>query len=259
MAKKGIHKIEDLENLGRADVHIHSNYSDGKPTIKEILDYVQEKTDLDVIAICDHDTIDGALEAQELMKQGDYRFDLIIGEEITSEKGHILGLFLKEKVRPGMSAKKTVEAVHDQRGMAIASHPFERTSFHNKDVPIMNGIGMKALLQVAGIIDGMEIVNATPWLSDENYRASLINKTVIFAAETGSSDAHILEAIGMGYTLFEGKSARDFHKALKLHQTRGMYAKWTVMALLKYLYFFIPVGFRILVNTIIHGRVKWEE
>lgn len=259
MAKKGIQKIENWEKLGRADIHIHSCYSDGRPKISEILNYIQEKTDLDVIAICDHDTIEGALEARELMKKGNYRFDLVVGEEITSSKGHILGLYLKEKVKPGMNPKKTIEAIHAQGGLAIASHPFERTSWHNKNIPTMDGIGMKSLLETVDILDGLEIVNATPGLADENYRASLVNKTILFVAETGGSDGHILEAIGMGYTLFEGKTAQDLRRALKTHQTRGMYAKWTVMALLKYLFFFIPLGFRIVINTIINGRVKTEE
>lgn len=259
MKKSGIQKIENWEKLGRADIHIHSCYSDGRPKIKDILDYVQEKTDLNVIAICDHDTIEGALEAKEQMKKGNYRFDLIVGEEITSTKGHILGLFLKEKVRPGMSPEKTIEAIHSQGGLVVASHPFERTRWHNQNLPTMDGIGLKELIKNADDLDGLEIVNATPGLADENYKASLVNKTIIFTAETGGSDAHILEAIGMGFTLFEGKTSQDFRKALKYHQTRAMFAKWTVMALVKYLFFFIPLGFRIIINTIINGRAKMSE
>ena len=83
-------------HLGKADLHIHSNCSDGKPSIEEILEYVEHKTDLDVIAITDHDTIDGALLAQELMKRKKYRFEVIIGEEISTKRGHIIGLFLKK-------------------------------------------------------------------------------------------------------------------------------------------------------------------
>ena len=53
------HKI-----ISKADVHIHSNFSDGAPGITEILDYVEDKTNLDVIAITDHDTIEGAKLAE---------------------------------------------------------------------------------------------------------------------------------------------------------------------------------------------------
>ena len=65
--------------LGKADLHIHSHYSDAEMSVKEILDYIQEKTDLDVIAICDHDTMKGAYEAVTLMENGSYRFELILG------------------------------------------------------------------------------------------------------------------------------------------------------------------------------------
>lgn len=54
--------------LGKADLHIHSNYSDGKNSIEEILEFVETKTDLDVIAITDHNTIEGALLARQVAK-----------------------------------------------------------------------------------------------------------------------------------------------------------------------------------------------
>ena len=257
--KHGVHKIEDFQHLGKADYHIHTNYSDGKPTVQEVLDYVQNHTDLDVIAISDHDTLDSALEAKKLVSEGNYRFELIIGEEITAKEGHIVGLFLKEVIPAGLSALDTIRAIKSQGGLAIAAHPFEQTSLNNADRPIMNGVGFSTLLKIGDKFDGIEVVNATPTLSDENIRASFINKTLILQAETGGSDAHILEAIGMGYTLFEGKSASDFKKAIRTHQTRAMYAKWTILALIKYAYFFLPIGARMVWNTLLHGKVKYID
>src|SRR4030042_2383291 len=139
--KHGIHKIEDLQHLGKADYHIHTRYSDGKPTPQEVLDYVENHTDLAVIAITDHDTLEGALGAQKLMKGKNYRFELIIGEEMTSKDGHIIGLFLKERVEPGLSAEETVAAIKKQGGIVIAAHPFERTDWNNQTRPMMNGVG----------------------------------------------------------------------------------------------------------------------
>src|SRR3989337_4011960 len=131
MAKKGIHIIEEFIKISKADYHIHTNYSDGKPTPLEVLEYVENETDLAVIAITDHDTLGGVLEARELMKKKSYRFELIIGEEVTAKEGHIIGLFLKEKVEPGLSAKETVKKIKEQNGLAIADHPFEKTSWTN--------------------------------------------------------------------------------------------------------------------------------
>lgn len=254
MQKKGIKKIEDLRNLGRADLHIHSHHSDGKPSIQEILDYVEDKTDLNVIAISDHDTMDGAFEAQELLKNRKYRFELILGEEVSTKEGHILGLFLKEKIKPGMSAHATIKAIRAQGGIAIAAHPFEHMRYMEPSGLTMDGVGLITLLKEKDLLHGIETVNATPTLGEENLRATFVNRTLLLRTETGSSDAHIVDAIGRGYTLFEGKTALDLRRALLHHQTQAMYAKWTLMALFRYAFFFLPIGFRMFFFTLWHGR-----
>jgi hypothetical protein len=252
--KKGIHKIEDLAHLGKADLHIHSNYSDGQPSIEEILDYVEKSTDLNIIAITDHDTIEGALLAKKIMTTKKYRFELVIGEEVTSKDGHILGLFLKEKVPGGHSAHHTIEKIREQGGIAIASHPFMHTRWRNPNITLMDGIGFITLMREKKNLNGLEIVNATPTLAEENLQAAFINKTIVGKAETGSSDAHILEAIGKGYTLFEGKTSTDLYHAIRHHQTQAMYDKWTLLALFRYLFFFIPKGLRMAWYTFQRGR-----
>lgn len=249
-------ELEHLIGLGKADYHIHSNFSDGKPTIEEILEYIQHKTDLDVIAICDHDTIEGALKSVEIAKSQNYRFDIIIGEEISSTDGHIVGLFLTSKIEPGKGSEETVSEIKKQGGIAIASHPFQHTKFKDENTITMDGIGTKKLFDLRFVLDGIETVNATPTLSDENVGATTMNRALIHAAEVGGSDAHIKEAIGMGYTVFEGKSADDFRRAIKNRQTRGIYGRWTILALLKYLYFFIPVGIRLLWHSIFGRKQK---
>lgn len=252
--KHGLKKIEDLAHLGKADLHMHSNHSDGRPTVQEILDYVENKTDLDVISISDHDTMDGVFEAEKLMGQKKYRFDLIPGEEVSSKEGHILGLFLEEKIRSGMSAHNTLKEIRRQGGIGIAAHPFEHLRYREPNGLTMDGVGLLTLIKEKKLFHGIEIVNATPTLGEENYRAGFINRTLLFKAETGSSDAHIVEAIGKGYTLFEGKSAADLRHALSHHQTQAMYARWTFFALFKYLFFFIPIGIRMFFFTLWHGK-----
>ncbi|MFL5658541.1 MAG: PHP domain-containing protein, partial [Ktedonobacteraceae bacterium] len=67
--------------LGKADLHMHSTYSDGIATIEQIFHHVQHYTNLDVIALTDHDVIEGSLRARDLCAKGNYRFDFIVGEE----------------------------------------------------------------------------------------------------------------------------------------------------------------------------------
>jgi len=254
MNRHEILNLKQFVSLGKADLHIHSNYSDGRPTIQEILDYVEEKTDLNVIAITDHDTAEGALLASQLIKKKRYRFELIVGEEVTSLEGHIIGLFLSKTIPPGMAAHQVLKEIHSQGGLAIAAHPFESTTIKNPDYLTMNGVGMLTLIREKNHFDGIETVNGTPTLRDENLQAAFLNRALLFKAETGSSDAHIVEAIGKGYTLFEGKTKNDLRESIEHLQTQSMYDRWGFRALVKYLFFFIPKGLRMLGYTIVHGR-----
>ena len=246
--------VNKKTRLGKADLHIHSHYSDGEMSIKQILDYVQEQTDLDCVAISDHDTMRGAYEAITLMENGSYRFELVLGEEITSQEGHIVGLYLKEEIPPDLPVAEVLKRIRAQKGIAIAAHPFYHSKMKHSKYATMDGIGATTLVKNNRLIDAVEIVNATPTLSDENIGASILNKTILFNAEVGSSDAHIIEAIGMGYTLFEGRTAQDLRHSILEHQTRAMYKKWSYLGLFKYAYFYIPRGLRLLIHTILHGR-----
>lgn len=252
--REQLHK--QLKNLSKADLHIHSNFSDAYPSIEEILDYVEENTNLQVIAITDHDTIDGALYAKELAKKKKYRFDIVIGEEVSSKEGHILALFIHERIKPKQSAHETIKQIHEQGGLAIPAHPFYHSRMNNRKTIWADGVGAMTLLKEKDNIDGIETINATPTFAQENLRAKYINRAILLKAETGSSDAHILEAIGKGYTLFEGKTAEDLRESIEGHLTQAMNDHWDLMGLFRYAYFFWPRGLRTAVNTIIFGPRK---
>jgi hypothetical protein len=160
---------------------------------------VAEKLGLNALCITDHNTIKGALVAQK------YNKDLVvIGEEISSKEGEILGLFLQEKVNPGLSAEETIEQIHGQDGIAIAPHPY---SGHCSCV----GEKMNALR-----FDGVEVFNS---LHRDGYSNALALKNCNGHAKLGGSDAHASHMIGNGYTLFNGSSQEDFRNAIKNRQT----------------------------------------
>ncbi len=249
--KQQVH--DKLPGLGKADLHIHSRYSDGRPEIKDILDYVEKETDLSVIAITDHDTIDGALEAKKLAVKKKYRFDIVVGEEVSSLEGHILALYIKERIPAGMSAHETLKAIKKQGGVAVAAHPFYATRMNFDLKYTVNGVGAKELIQDKQLFDGVETVNATPLMADENYKAKYLNRILLFRSETGSSDAHIVEAIGKGYTLFEGKTAAELKDAILAGQTQALNAKWDLFAVARYAFFYLPKGLRIFFHTLVFG------
>ena len=103
-------------------MHLHTLWSDGTAAVAELLDWVEEATDLDVIAITDHERIDGAQRALELHARGGYGYDLVVGEEVTTRRGHLLGLFL-DRSRPRAAPAARVPGPRSTRRAASRSPP----------------------------------------------------------------------------------------------------------------------------------------
>jgi len=196
-------------------VHIHTTASDGTASPRQILEWVRDRTDLAVIAITDHNTVEGALEAAALAEAGDYPFDVVVGQEVESCEGHVLGLWAPEPVRPDMTAAETVGAIHAQGGLAVAAHPFAPRWWHR------HGLRRGSVLTYNSVpFDAFETANSTPLLGLANRYARLYwlaNRERL--ARTGGSDAHILAAIGSSRTLFPGESAEDLRRAIEERTT----------------------------------------
>lgn len=194
----------------KADIHLHTTCSNGFATPEALVNHIVAKTDLRVIAITDHDTIQGAVRAKHYLKQNSQYLnglEIIVGTEITSTEGHILGLFVKQDVPAMMSAQKTIAAIHTQGGLAIAAHPYT----HWLKQAGMEGVG-NAIRHLP--FDAVETRNATPTEIYANYFTQLINRHGQCLPETGGSDAHWLSMIGKTYTLFAGCTSADFRNAL---------------------------------------------
>ncbi len=221
---------------GTADLHIHTHHSDGLPSVRALLDHVATRTVLDVIAIADHDTLAGAHEAQRLMADEQYPFELVVGEEISTREGHLVGLYLQERIRPGLSARETVAAIHEQGGLAFAPHPFFRAQ-QRQGRPI-SMLGLGTLVRDLEL-DAIEMVNATPFLGVANRRAARFNRATTRLPEVGNSDSHILAAVGKGYTTFPGTTAQELYTALRTGQTEAGARAYTTGELLAYLRFWL--------------------
>jgi len=196
---------------GKADLHMHSTYSDGIGTIGEILDHVQDKTALDVIAITDHDVIEGSLRARDLWAKGSYRFDFVVGEEVSTKEGHLLGLFIEKRVPPGLSVERSIDLIHEQGGLAIIAHPLHRLFRHSCQREVMDRIHASKDVW----LDGIETWNASFCGIYANQVAMRVNRDVYGLAELGNSDAHTLNSVGSGMTWFEGKNAQDVRRAIE--------------------------------------------
>ena len=82
---------------GRADLHTHTDASDGWPTPSQLVEHATLRAGLDVMAVTDHDTIEGALRAAAYAA-GRSKLHVVVGEEVSSRDGHIIGLFLERRV-----------------------------------------------------------------------------------------------------------------------------------------------------------------
>lgn len=200
----------DGERRGRADLHIHTVASDGTATVGAILDHVERNTDLDVIAITDHERIDAALAGRAMAADRGLRAEVIVGEEVTTLGGHLLALFIDRPIRPYRSLRSTIAEIHDAGGLAIPAHPL---------VPYplcAQASVLRRLLEdpdPAVHPDAIETFNPTtlgkPWHA----------RVTRFADETGlahigNSDAHALSAVATGWTTFPGRAAADLHRAI---------------------------------------------
>ena len=99
------------DRLGRADLHIHTLASDGTASVGEILDAVAARDDLDVIAITDHERIDAAIAARAMAADRGMATQVVVGEEVTTRGGHLLGLFLERPIPSLRSLRWTIAAI----------------------------------------------------------------------------------------------------------------------------------------------------
>lgn len=203
------------ERPGRADLHIHTVASDGTADVVAIVEAAAARGDLDVIAITDHERIDAAVAGRAIAIDRGLPVEVVVGEEVTTLGGHLLALFIDRRIRPYRSLRATIAEVHDAGGLAIPAHPL---------VPYplcAQGWVLRRLLDdpdPAVRPDALETFNPTalgrPWH----------DRVVRFAdqhglAHVGNSDAHALEAVGIGWTTFEGRTAADLRAAIEAGRT----------------------------------------
>jgi predicted metal-dependent phosphoesterase TrpH len=208
----------------KADTHLHTTYSDGVATPAELVDYVVSHTDLRVIAITDHDTTDGAFVAQAHARRQKLDLDVIIGQEVTTDEGDIIGLFLNATLPQYATALEAVKAIHAQGGLAIAAHPFSFWA----TATLMQGVGS----QIATLpLDGVEVRNGFPTNFFSNPLTAWLNRRQSQHSELGGSDSHVPYTAGQAFTWFPGSSAEDLRVAILLASTRAGGTLWTPKSL----------------------------
>jgi predicted metal-dependent phosphoesterase TrpH len=227
--------------FARADLHVHSHWSDGAQAPESIV-LAAARRGLDVLAITDHDEIRGALRARAFAAaHPTLGVEVVIGEEISTLNGHLLGLWLAERVPPGLPALETIERIHAQGGLAVAAHPFHPLR------GAARGHRSVGTLVPDLPLDGLEVVNNAGVFSCLYDAWAALRNVEWMLPVTGGSDAHDVWYLGSGVTRFPGRSAADLRAALETGRTRAHVAwSWTASKMPRHLHIQLRSAFKFL-------------
>jgi len=187
----------------RVDMHTHSEYSPDSRTPLRAQAAAVKAAGLHVVCATDHNTIEGALHLRELADG----FRVIVGEEVSTRDGEIIGLFLEKEIPRGLTAEDTIVRIHDQGGLVSVPHPFSRNRTRH--------IRRSVLERVWKDIDCIEVFNAREAFTSDNLRAAAFAKEKELPGAVGS-DAHRASEIGRAWVEVEDFVGReDFIAALR--------------------------------------------
>ncbi|MEM7031156.1 MAG: PHP-associated domain-containing protein [Chloroflexota bacterium] len=208
----------------KADTHMHTTCSDGLMTPEETIDYIVEHTDLRVVAVTDHDTAEGGLIAHDYAQRYAGQLDVIVGQEVTTLEGDVVGLFVNRTLPIYDTALEAIGAIHAQGGLAVAVHPFSRIVSGGN----MHGVTTKIFHLP---FDAMEARNGFPTNVLVHSLSSWLNrKKGQNLPELGGSDSHVSYTIGHTFSWFPGQTASDFRQAVLEGTVRAGGICWSPMA-----------------------------
>jgi predicted metal-dependent phosphoesterase TrpH len=180
------------------DLHCHTSASFDSLASPESVVRAAATRGLTHLAVTDHDTINGGLAAAEAARSADLGLEVIVGQEIRTPSGDLIGVFLRETVPSGLSMADAIAAVRDQGGLVGIPHPFDRLrgSLGRLGAP-------EALETLAGGVDWIEAWNARVMLGNGNVRAAEL-AAAVGVPGVAVSDAHTTLEVGIAATILSG-------------------------------------------------------
>lgn len=208
----------------RVDFHVHSFASPDSLTRPEEVLAAMDRRGLDLVAITDHNTIEGALALKELAPHR-----VIVGEEVRTTQGELLAYFIHEAIPPDLPPEEAIARIRAQGGVVAVSHPLDRLR--------REAMGFRYVVRLIDKIDALEVYNARCLWGGDNQRAEKMARAHGLLALAGS-DAHTAGEIGAAWVELPAfTDAQGLLAALREGQIRGRllppwvhffsaYAKW---------------------------------
>ncbi|MBE3575140.1 MAG: CehA/McbA family metallohydrolase [Firmicutes bacterium] len=194
---------------GRADLHVHTSASFDCPARPADIIWNAVQKGLTAVAVTDHDTVAGWGPMEEAARKAEdlglAHLEIIRGEEVSTRDGHLLALFIEEWIAPHRPLLDTVREVHAQGGVAVVAHPLS---------PLVSSVRRRLLDELAGDIDGLEVLNPSWGGYAARRTAWQLNRLYWHLAATGGSDAHLARYVGQAVTVYPGATALDLKAAL---------------------------------------------
>jgi len=174
------------------DLHIHSKYSYDSFLSPVRIIKVAKKKGLHGVAITDHNTIKGGIEALKINEDED--FQVIVGAEIRTEYGDIIGLFLEDEITTN-KFEEVIEEIKSQGGLSVLAHPYRQYKFPE---------------EIIDKVDLVEVFNARSRKADNERAYELAKK--FKKPQTAGSDAHLVFEIGRGITIVNSEVREELRE-----------------------------------------------
>ncbi|MFH1292188.1 MAG: PHP domain-containing protein [bacterium] len=189
-------------NIWRIETHCHTNISPCATLKPQKLINLAKKLGIKALVITDHDNIEAALHIRKIAP-----FFVIIGQEISTKDGEVLGYFLSERVPPGLSVEQTIELIREQKGLVGIPHPFD--PFRK------NRLHVEKLEEILTMVDCLEVWNARNIFVSSNEKAErMAEKHGIL--KIAGSDAHTSFEVGRsGMFTTPFSNANEFLESLR--------------------------------------------
>ncbi|NPV07836.1 MAG: PHP domain-containing protein [Anaerolineae bacterium] len=192
------------------DLHVHTLYSKDSLSTLEDLIAAAQAVRLSGLAITDHNQIEGALRLRDAAP-----FAVIVGEEVQTAEGEIIGLYLERRIPAGLSPEETVAAIREQEGLVYLPHPCDRIR--------RSTLSQAAIERIIGQVDAVEVINARVLSSRQNAEAWELAERHGIAMGAGS-DAHTPGELAGAYVLLplcDLTDASSFGNALRRARPMG--------------------------------------